>query len=144
MLTAGRSSLPANDQTFEASAPMVHGFGWIATTAAGPADHLSVPWTSPGVVGRRKGGPAPEITSPPVGERKNDGAISPSPKLRPPLAASTCDTSGTMVRDRRRRRSLNLMGITGWMLSVFWVCFRGPTSKSMLFWNGTEMRSATG
>ena len=35
-------------------------------------------------------------------------------------------------------------GITGWMLTVYFIASACPMPKSQLFWNGTLMRFATG
>src|SRR5271154_274873 len=52
--------------------------------------------------------------------------------------------TGIIVREIRFQSSLNLIGMTGWMLAVYLKALAGPMPKSQLFWIGTLMRLATG
>jgi hypothetical protein len=49
-----------------------------------------------------------------------------------------------MVRVMMFQSSLTEMGITGWMLRMFWLRLFGPTFRLVLFWNGTLIRLPTG
>jgi hypothetical protein len=49
-----------------------------------------------------------------------------------------------MVRVMMFHSSLTEMGITGWMLRMFWLRLSGPTFRLVLFWNGTLIRLPTG
>ena len=49
-----------------------------------------------------------------------------------------------MVRTITFQSSLIEIGITGWMLAVYFIALAGPMPKSQLFWMGTLIRLATG
>ena len=52
--------------------------------------------------------------------------------------------TGMMVRMMRFQSLLMDIGMTGWMLAVYFIALAGPMPKSQLFWMGTLMRPATG
>lgn len=76
-------------------------------------------------VGIRKIGPAPHVSPPAVGcfgEKKKLCTVGPRPNCeRNSGATSSWLTIGTMVREMRFQFSLIENGITGWMLSVYWL-----------------------
>jgi hypothetical protein len=49
-----------------------------------------------------------------------------------------------IVREIRFQSRVSRKGMTGWTFRMYWRSSPGPTPKFRLFWNGTEMRSATG
>ena len=52
--------------------------------------------------------------------------------------------TGTIVRRMRFQSLVIEIGMTGWMLSVYFVASAGPMPKSQLLWSGTLMRAAIG
>jgi hypothetical protein len=48
--------------------------------------------------------------------------------------------TGRMVRRMRFQSLLMEIGMTGWMLAVYFIALAGPMPKSQLFWMGTLMR----
>src|SRR5689334_15932785 len=52
--------------------------------------------------------------------------------------------TGTMVRVMMFQSLLTEIGITGWMLRMFWVPFSGPKLRLVLFWNGKLIKLPTG
>src|SRR5580704_15479170 len=52
--------------------------------------------------------------------------------------------TGRIVREIRVQSSPNEIGMTGWMLAVYFIAWAGPMPKSQLFWIGTLTRLATG
>src|SRR5574338_268682 len=91
-------------------------------------------------------GPAPQIHSPgSAGDRKAVNWVSPMPFFEPTFGPSAgMWITGTMVRVMMFQSLFTSMGITGWMLRMFWVFRSGPKLRLVLFWKGTLMRLPTG
>ena len=91
----------------------------------------------------------PQIRPPAVGafgEKKKLWSVLPKPhSLGSSGETSSRPTIGTMVRTIRFQSGAMLIGITGWMFSVYhWPSSSGPPPKAALNWNGTLIRLAMG
>lgn len=140
--------LSESDQMLLASAPKTQGlpFAMCSTTTAGPRPQFWLPSFGLLCVGNCITGPPPQMIFPGLaGERKAVNTVSPTPLVRSsPGESEGIEMTGTMVRVMMFQSSLTETGITGWMLSTFWVFFSCSKFKFMLFWNGTLMRLPTG
>ena len=78
-------------------------------------------------------GPMPQVTFPPVGEKKNEARTSPMPEAgTPPAARLGWPMNGTITRVIMFQSLFSENGMTGWTLRMKRVPSSGPTPCAQL------------
>src|ERR1700723_1682011 len=119
----------------------------VRSAVESPALSLPVPRLRSLAVANENDGPSPQISLPKglTGDIYSDSCTSPKPLTFPrPGASVGCSITGIMVRVIRFQSEVSLNGTTGSIKSASWTLEFSPTSKVVLFWNGTEITEAMG